>query len=120
VKDPSKAVKALVWERAEGCCERCGRVLRLESDISYHHRRLKGMGGDSRHDTHLAGNLILLCGSGTTGCHTWVHGHPLESRDEGFIVSRWADPTQWGFLSALRGWILIDNEGGWDRWHARP
>lgn len=34
-------------------------------------------------------NLITLCGSGTTGCHGWVHGHPREARLNGWIVSKY-------------------------------
>lgn len=70
------------------------------------------MGGDRRPDTNLPGNLLLLCGSGTTGCHGLVHARPLEARDEGFIVSRWAVPAETGFLSWRLGWAFPDDAGG--------
>jgi hypothetical protein len=108
-------VKDQVWARAAGCCERCGLAL-FGGDYSFHHRRLKGMGGDKRPETQQPANCVLLCGSGTTGCHGWAHHNRVEAGDAGFIVSRWADPADVGFLSALRGWVLIDNDGGVERW----
>lgn len=115
---PSRATLDLVWARAgddgDGWarCERCGCGLeRNRGGYSIHHRRMKGMGGDRRPDTHLPANLLLLCGSGTTGCHAVVHHVQLEARDEGFLVSRYADPEQVAFLSSRLGWAFVDNEG---------
>jgi hypothetical protein len=109
---PSEADLTRVWTRAGGCCERCGRgLLRGEGGYSIHHRRLKGSGGDRRPDTHRPGNLLLLCGSGTTECHGVVHHQQTPARDEGFIVSRWADPVRIAFKSALWGWAFIDHAG---------
>lgn len=112
---PSKGTLALVWSRARFACERCGVPLPPGAWTSVHHRRAKGMGGDRRPGTHEPANLVLLCGSGTTGCHGHVHANPAEGRDEGFIVSRWAEPAEVGFLSP-RGWLLIDNAGGARQW----
>lgn len=50
---------------------------------SLHHRQ--GRGGP---DPHRLANIILLCGSGTTGCHGWVHAHPEESYRAGWMVRR--------------------------------
>jgi hypothetical protein len=60
-------------------CVRCGVSLKLVSG-SRHHRQRRAVGG------HTPSNLILLCGSGTTGCHGWVHSHPDDSRADGYIV----------------------------------
>lgn len=118
-KGPSTETLNLVWERAGRCCERCGAELtRGAGGYSIHHRRLKGQGGDRRPDTQLAANLLLLCGSGTTGCHGIVHHEQLEARREGFIVSRWADPEQVGVMTGTYGWVLLDNEGGLEPWAA--
>lgn len=112
---PSERVKRLVWARAMGRCERCGLDARASWDgYSYHHRRIKGMGGDKRPDTQEAQNLLLLCGSGTTGCHGWAH-HDVtgQAREMGFIVSRWADPLVEPVASFLRGRVVLQADGGW-------
>lgn len=112
---PTPRTLDLVWARAEGCCERCGLgLIRRAGGYGVHHRRLKGMGGDRRPDTHLAANLVLLCDS----CHADVHvlGSCLLDLNHGFIVSRWADPEMVGVKTALRGWSLHDNGGGRQTW----
>lgn len=38
-------------------------------------------------------NALHLCITG----HDYVHGHPELSRDKGWIVSRWADPSVVGW-----------------------
>jgi hypothetical protein len=64
-------------------CVMCGRVLSAGwPGYSCHHRQTRAVGPDT------LDNRIMLCGSGTTGCHGYVHGHPAESRDNGWIVSR--------------------------------
>lgn len=70
------------WHR----CVRCAAGL-VAGPRSVHHRVL-GNRADRR-----AANLILLCGSGTTGCHGWVHANPRLARLAGWIVSRHADPV---------------------------
>jgi len=47
-------------------CAACGRTAG-----SVHHVIPRSEGGDD-----VAGNLLLLCGSGTTGCHGALHGSP--------------------------------------------
>lgn len=87
-------------------CVRCGVSLALVSG-SRHHRQPRAVGG------HLPSNLILLCGSGTTGCHGWVHAHPEDSRAEGYIVpaNGRARPRVIPILS--RGlWFELDDLGG--------
>jgi hypothetical protein len=89
----------LCLERDEGKCFRCGTA--LTSWHSCHHRRLRSGGGTTTLD-----NLIMLCGSGTTGCHGWVHKHAQEARSNGWIVSRYgtgpadvpARHWQWGLV----------------------
>jgi hypothetical protein len=110
----SPATLDLIWRRAWSCCERCGiSLLRNHGGYSIHHRRRRRPEFDG---VHRAANLLLLCGSGTTGCHAWVHGHPLDSRTEGFIVSSYAEPSSWGVRHAAHGWVLLDDEGGVDPW----
>lgn len=91
---------------------------------SRHHRKLRSRGGADAAD-----NLVLMCGSGTTGCHGWAHAHPADATALGFIVSRWDDPATVPILHALYGWVLLLTdgtaegvdpaiEGNWVRVHA--
>jgi hypothetical protein len=75
----SAALCKQVDERDRYCCVRCGKSLHVTSG-SRHHRQRRAPGLD------YISNLILLCGSGTTGCHGWVHAHPEEARAAGWIV----------------------------------
>lgn len=75
--------EAPCMERDEQRCFRCGRVLTANwPGYSCHHRQSRSVGPDT------LDNRIMLCGSGTTGCHAYVHKHGKESRDNGWIVSR--------------------------------
>ena len=42
------------------------------------------MGGTSRTITAACG--VILCGTGTTGCHGWVESHRHEARELGYLV----------------------------------
>lgn len=55
---------------------------------------------------------MLLCGSGTTGCHGWVHGHPAEAYRLGWLVHSWHDPASVPLPGmGGRGAALLDLEG---------
>ena len=86
MSNPSKATCAAVDERDNHSCARCGVSLYSVSG-SRHHRKLRSQGG--KHDVT---NLVLLCGSGTTGCHGWVHGHPKDGYESGHLVVSSAAP----------------------------
>lgn len=88
---PTPATVELVWERDKGSCQRCGRGLsRADRGMSWsvHHRRPRGMGGSRDAWVNLPANLIVLCGSGVTGCHGWVESNRGEAVELGWIVSR--------------------------------
>lgn len=70
-------------------CVRCGHAVSSAwPGYNCHHRKL-GNRSDNRPE-----NLIILCGSGTVGCHGWVHHHPREAREHGWIVSKYKDPAE--------------------------
>lgn len=120
---PSPAVKDLVVDRADGCCEVCrARLATLMGDswtwirpYSIHHRRPRGMGGTRRPDANSPANLLLLCGTGTTGCHLQVETHRDEAIALGLLVHQADDPAgvpvhtaygrPWGFA------VLHDTAG---------
>ena len=68
----------LAYDRDHGQCVRC-----LAPAGSIHHRQ--GRGGP---DPHRLSNLISVCGDGTTGCHAWIHAHPEQSYEAGWMVRR--------------------------------
>lgn len=88
----TRDTRTLVLIRDDYSCVRCNRPV-MGGDYSLHHRRPRGMGGSKRADTDLAGNLITLCGSGTTGCHGWVESHRSEASGWGYIVPQNAVPA---------------------------
>lgn len=71
-------------ERAQGCCEICGAA----GATNAHHRRNRSQGG---HDG--LSNLLLLCGSGTTGCHGFVTTEPNIAKRMGWTVRRISEPA---------------------------
>lgn len=87
--EASKATVDLVWKRDGGRCARCGIGLTREDrgyTWSLHHRRPRGMGGSRISWVNEAANLLVLCGTGTTGCHGWVEKNRGEARDLGWLV----------------------------------
>ena len=97
----SPAVREVVLERCDGLCERCG--MALATDL--HHRRPRGMGGDSRPDTGHAVNALALC----RPCHSWVEGNRVEALSAGYLVKKLGNPDdvpvlyrgEWRLLSEM-------------------
>jgi hypothetical protein len=71
-----------VITRAGGSCERCRQTLR--GSWSIHHRLPRGMGGTKTPDD--AYRLVMLCGSGVTGCHGWVESNRAEATEQGWLI----------------------------------
>lgn len=84
---PDAATRELVRWRDRDRCRRCG-----ATTWQIHHRKPRGMGGSRDPLINDPSNLVLLCGSGTTGCHGWVEQHRTEARRQGWLVSQHADP----------------------------
>lgn len=82
---PTQSVD-LVRQRDEGCV-RCGRW-----GGNVHHRKLRSQA--SKAEVHQHSNLMVACGSGTTGCHGYIHANPAESYAAGWLVRSWEDPTE--------------------------
>jgi len=78
------------------------------------HRRARGMGGSSKASTSSPANGLLLCGSGTTGCHGWTESHPAEAAFLGWRVTQFDDPTHvpvWRTTPLGGEWVLLDDDG---------
>lgn len=85
---PSTATRELVRWRDRDRCRRCG-----APTWQIHHRQPRGMGGTRDPRVNSPANLVLLCGTGVTGCHGWVESHRALAREQGWLVSQWADPV---------------------------
>lgn len=104
-------LRARLLLRARGCCERCGTRLDGRWDgMSVHHRQPRGMGGGRRPWTDSPANLLVLCGSGTTGCHGWVESNRFAARRDGLLVSRYADPRETAVLLHGGAWWWLTDE----------
>jgi hypothetical protein len=90
-------------------CARCGKdVTYIQSSIQ--HRKARGMGGTNDPSINSPANLIVLCGSGTTGCHGHVEVNRREAREYGWAVSQYADPHDVP-VQYKDGLFLLDDAG---------
>lgn len=123
-KIPPK-VRALVIERDEGRCVRCGVQLcdddgRPFRQYSLQHRRATGMGGSKADDTNAPQNLILVCGHATgggwgvqgTGCHHAMEARTSAGWEKGWWIKQAENPLEIP-VSTWRGPVFLDAEGGW-------
>ena len=101
---PSKAVCNIVDERDCRRCVKCGISLYIARGAR-HHRKLRSHAFGS--EKHSPCNLILLC----EDCHGWVHAHPREAREHGWIVSSYQTPTEVAIDTSQYGRVLLLNEG---------
>lgn len=69
------------------------------------------MGGTSRPDVHAAYALLLLCGSGTTGCHGYIESHRALGRYSGWLVTQAQDPATVPVVIHGRGRTLLTADG---------
>lgn len=115
---PSKTTFGVVFDRDRGCCAWCVEEIRGRrgEDFSLHHRRPAGMGGDRRPETHGAGNLVLLHGSGCTGCHGLVESQRDLASERGFLIPKLAAsaPSTWPIEHALHGRVFLFDDGSWE------
>lgn len=110
----SKALKVesytrlVVLHRAKFACERCKSV---QNSINIHHRTPRGMGGTRVKEINEPANLIVLCGSGTTGCHGWVESNRKEAFDLGLLVRRGQNAEVIPFTDIKGNQYMIYNNG---------
>jgi len=51
------------------------------------------MGGSRRPDTNELPNLLLVCGTGTTGCHGVIESNRMWAYLNGFLLTDGQDPA---------------------------
>lgn len=106
---PSEGTRETVLYRDDYRCVRCG-ISILNHIYSIHHRRMRS---HPFAELHQPANLLTLCGSGTTGCHGWVHDHPKEAMENGWLVSGYTQPESVPVIYAwpTRHKFTLDNSG---------
>lgn len=113
----SPIARDLIAQREGGRCFRCGTTVlwwptgnRAEAVCPYsiHHRRPRGMGGSTDPGTDHPSNGLLLCGTGTTGCHGWVESHRAAALADGYLVPQGADPRRAPVRLPSGGLVLLD------------
>ncbi|SDG22980.1 hypothetical protein [Microbacterium sp. 77mftsu3.1] len=112
-----KQVRYLFFDREGQCCFYCGRSLSwslrgsmLAGGWSLHHRKGRRAG-----DTSYP-NALILCGTGTTGCHGWVTEHPEEAFELGLAIRRLAtteeyEPARVRVRREDKTWWLLTERG---------
>lgn len=95
-------VRKLILRRDDWCCARCGNEA---TDV--HHRKLKGMGGTRDEETAYGyANLISVC----RFCHSWIHAHPTDSYNAGYLVHSWEYPEH-TFIITKHGMLTLRADG---------
>lgn len=101
-----KECRRLVRLRSNGDCEVRIVGFCLGRASNFQHRKNRSQGG-----LFLPSNGLDVCGSGTTGCHGWIHSHPKLSRDNGWMVRGSDDPAEVPFRHWQWGWVRLDDRG---------
>lgn len=115
--NPSLKTISDITERDQGRCALCGGFVSGSRgyDWSVHHRRPRGMGGSRKSDINNHANLILLDGSGTTGCHGRVESLRDAAIELGYLVrlNSVERPEDIPILhKAHGGWVFLTADGG--------
>lgn len=100
-----------VRERDGQCCIRCGKLLLGERgrDWSIQHRVPRSGGGSNDPE-----NLLSVCGSGTTGCHSHMESYRAEALQNGWLVSRYSNPACVAVLvDQQRRWVYLTPDFGY-------
>lgn len=69
------------------------------------------MGGTRDPAAGSVANGVLLCGSGTTGCHGWIETHRAESLEAGWLVRQGVDPATVPIPHVTLGSVWLDPDG---------
>lgn len=70
------------------------------------------MGGSKNQELHKSANLIVLCGTGTSGCHGWVESNRDKARELGYLIQKVESAQEIPFQDNNGLWWYLDNDGG--------
>jgi hypothetical protein len=104
---PSPKVRRLVLDRDGYACVRCGQPV-TGRPYSLQHRKRRSQGGGNS-----PSNLVVLCGTGTTGCHEQVDSRRDEADEaRGYSVRSWDEP---GLIPVM---VFSQHGSGFTAWLA--
>lgn len=106
-------LRTMALARAMYACDWCGEPLRDWPGYSCQHRRPRRAGG--RVGAHTAANLVILCGSATTGCHFLMESRRVFAVSVGFLIPDGAavpPPEATPIWRHQREWV-IPGDGVW-------
>lgn len=102
--------RALVLSRDGSKCARCGTgVGNIPSSV--HHRRPRGMGGTRDIRSIDPRNLVLVCGTGTTGCHHEIESNRAQAYEDGWLLRTYDDLNE-PMVATDGHRIYLDDVGG--------
>jgi 5-methylcytosine-specific restriction protein A len=104
---PTSEMRLLLLNRANYACERCGQRLQ---QASVHHRRPRRMGGSKAPDTNMAQNLLVICGTGTTGCHGEIESNRHAALADGYLLYARDNPLEHP-VNLHDGWWWLAEDG---------
>lgn len=78
---------------------------------SIQHRVARGAGGTKNPAANASVNLLLMCGTGTTGDHGKAEHNPAWAAENGYRVAGWDDPATVPVSHYRRGLALLTAEG---------
>lgn len=93
-----------VLKRCKGYCEKCGR--RLPENFALHHRKLRSAGGKDEISNFLA--LHHECHNLGTDS---VHLNPKTAMENGWIVSRYKEPSECRVMLPNGRSVILSPEG---------
>lgn len=114
---PRRDVVDAVLERAQYACEIGGHQIEGDErgrDWSIHHRVPRGMGGSRRPELNQPQNLLVACGSGTTGHHGAIEESRAGAYAAGWLLHRTADPAAEPVLIGGTRWVLLTEDGRYE------
>lgn len=112
---PTKAVVALILERAGWQCEVCAGHLGEERGRTWsvQHRHPRQMGGTRAPWINFASNLLVACGHGTAGCNGRIESERSEATDAGWLVPSGVDPATVPVLLYDGRRVLLADDGSY-------
>lgn len=106
---PNRSTRLTVLRRDGYACVRCG-ISVVGRPYSLQHRKRRSQGG-----TNSPSNLIVLCGTGTTGCHEQADSRrDWHDEAKGYTVRSGQDPARVGVMifsphgSGVTKWLSED------------
>ena len=94
----------VLMERANNGCEVCWGSLET---MSVHHRRPRQMGGTKVGWINTSPNLLVICGTGNSGCHGLIESYRKSSYEHGWLLHPGWSPEETPFADLHANWWLL-------------